>query len=304
VLPIIDAGEQTTAVTQILFHREDNRDSRPGNNLKVSDSEKYSILLVEDNDDFRTYLKENLEKSYKVAEAANGKEGWQKVLSDHPDLVVSDVSMPVMDGIELCRKIKADKRTSFIPVILLTALGREEDQIKGLETEANDYLTKPFSFEMLTIRIRNLINLNQRLKNTFTKQIQMILPDTEVQSPDEKLLNDISIFIEERLNDPEFSIEELSRHAGMSRSSLYNKLFELTGQPPVDYVRAIKLKKAASLLENSHYTIREIAFMAGFATPGYFSKLFKEKYNLSPSEFLNLKRSKTKQAHANGEAVS
>ncbi len=304
VLPVIDAGEYIAAVMQIPFNGEDSHQRKPVNHLKVSDSEKYSILLVEDNDDFRTYLKENLEKSYKVAEATNGKDGWQKVLSGHPDLVVSDVSMPVMDGIELCRKIKADKRTSFIPVILLTALGREEDQIKGLETEANDYLTKPFSFEMLTIRIRNLITLNQRLKNTFTKQIQMIVPETEVQSPDEKLLNDISIFIEERLNDPGFSIEEISRHMGMSRSSLYNKLFELTGQPPVDYVRAIKLQKAAALLEQSQYTIREIAFMTGFATPGYFSKLFKEKYNLSPSEFLNFKRSKTKQARGNGEAVS
>ncbi len=304
VLPVIDAAEHTAVVKQATFNQGDGSTGKPGNHLKVSDSERYCILLVEDNDDFRAYLRENLEKSYKVAEAANGKDGWQKVLSGHPDLVISDVSMPEMDGIELCRKIKADKRTSFIPVILLTALGREEDQIRGLQTEANDYLTKPFSFEMLRIKIRNLITLNQRLKNTFTKQILMIAPETEVQSPDEKLLNDISMFIEERLNDPGFSIEELSRHVGMSRSSLYNKLFELTGQPPVDYVRAIKLKKAASLLENSHYTIREIAFMAGFATPGYFSKLFKEKYNVSPSEFLILKRSKTKKAHANGKAMS
>jgi YesN/AraC family two-component response regulator len=225
------------------------------------------------------------------------------VLSGHPDLVVSDVSMPVMDGIALCRKIKTDKRTSFIPVVLLTALSREEDQIKGLQTEANDYLTKPFSFEILNTRIKNLIRLNQRLKDTFSKHIQMIVPETEVQSTDEKLLNDISMFIEERLNDPEFSIEELSSHIGMSRSSLYNKLFELTGQPPIDYVRAIKLQKAASLLEKSHFTIREIAFMTGFATPGYFSKVFKKKYNLSPSEFLNLKKNKTKEARTNGGAT-
>jgi len=224
-------------------------------------------------------------------------------LSGHPDLVISDVSMPVMDGIELCRKIKADKRTNFVPVILLTALGREEDQIKGLQTEANDYLTKPFNFEMLMIKIRNLINLNQQLKNAFTKHIQMSVPEIEAQSPDEKLLNDISLFIEETLNDPGFSIEKLSRHVGMSRSSLYNKLFELTGQPPVDYVREIKLQKAVSLLENTNYTIREIAFMTGFATPGYFSKLFKEKYNVSPSDFLNLKRNKAKTLHTNGEVM-
>ncbi|MGZ3754096.1 MAG: hybrid sensor histidine kinase/response regulator transcription factor [Mucilaginibacter sp.] len=289
VLPIIDSDVQIVAATP-----SPHSNGKPSYIVKASDSEKYSILLVEDNDDFRNYLKENLESNYKVVEAANGKDGWQKVLSGHPDLVVSDVSMPVMDGIELCRKIKTDKRTSFIPVILLTALGGEEDQIKGLQTEANDYLTKPFSFEILNTRIRNLISLNQRLKATFSKQIQMIVPEAEVQSNDEKLLNDIAAVIEERLNDPEFSIEDLSKHLHMSRSTLYHRMFELTGQPPVDYVRAIKLKKAASLLENSNYTIREIAFMTGFATPGYFSKLFKEKYNLSPSDFLSLKRGKAK----------
>jgi signal transduction histidine kinase/DNA-binding response OmpR family regulator/streptogramin lyase len=291
VLPIIAAGSQ--AVLNTPENSADNKLSRP---VTAADSEKRSILLVEDNDEFRHYLKENLEISYNVAEAANGKEGWQKVLSGHPDLVVSDISMPVMDGIELCRKIKTDKRTNFIPVILLTALAGEENQVKGLQTEANDYLTKPFSFEILSTKIHNLITLSQRLKDTFSRQIQMIVPETEVQSTDEKLLNDISLFIEERLNDSAFSIGALSKHLGMSRSSLYNKLFELTGQPPVDYVRNIKLQKAASLLEKSDYTIREIAFMTGFATPGYFSKLFKEKYNLSPSEFLNLKRGKPTKA--------
>lgn len=291
VLPVIEASDHIAILKPAPHHDKNGKASEI---VKVSDSEKYSILLVEDNDDFRSYLKENLEASYKVVEAANGKDGWQKVLSGHPDLVVSDVSMPVMDGIELCRKIKTDKRTSFIPVILLTALGREEDQIKGLQTEANDYLTKPFSFEILNTRIRNLINLNQRLKVTFSKQIQMIVPEMEVRSADEQLLSDISLFIEERLNDSQFSVEALSKHLHMSRTSLYHKIFELTGQPPIDYVRAIKLQKAASLLECSNYTIREIAFMTGFATPGYFSKLFKERYDLSPSEFLSLKKGKTK----------
>lgn len=289
VMPVIEANGDSGVATSKKHINGTLHDV-----VKVSHNERHRILLVEDNDDFRNYLRENLETHYKVAEATNGQEGWQKVLSDHPDLVISDVSMPVMDGIALCRKIKSDKRTNFIPVILLTARGREEDQIKGLETGANDYLTKPFSFEILTTRIRNLISLNQRLKVTFSKQIQMIAPEIEVRSTNEKLLHDLSLLIEERLNDPGFSIEELSKNLGMSRSSLYNKLFELTGQPPVDYVRTIKLQKAASLLEQSHYTIREIAFMTGFATPGYFSKLFKEKYNLSPSEFLRLKRTKAK----------
>jgi len=304
VLPVIAPAESVAAASAPPVNGKASGGNQPNSAAKVSKPERHSILLVEDNDDFRNYLKENLEPAYCVAEAANGKEGWQKVLSGHPDVVISDVSMPVMDGIELCRKIKADKRTRFIPVILLTALSREEDHIKGLETGANDYLTKPFSFEILNTRIRNIISLNQGLKDTFSKQIKMIAPEIEVQSADEKLLKTISMFIEERLNDPAFSIEELSSHIGMSRSSLYNKLFELTGQPPVDYVRDLKLQKAASLLEKSHFTIREIAFMTGFATPGYFSKVFKNKFNMSPSEFLNLKRNKAKRAHSNYETAS
>jgi signal transduction histidine kinase/ligand-binding sensor domain-containing protein/DNA-binding response OmpR family regulator len=295
ILPLIDAAEPLIALKPALQNTVGDKADKV---LKVVDTQKYSILLVEDNDDFRNYLKQNLEPIYKVTEAANGKDGWQKVLSSHPDLVISDVSMPLMDGIELCRKIKTDKRTSFIPVILLTALSTEQDQIKGLQTEANDYLTKPFSFNILNTRIRNLISLNQNLKVTFSKQIQVVTPHLDIPSTDETFLNEISILIEQRLNDSAFSIEDLSKHLRMSRSSLYHKIFQLTGQPPIDYVRAIKLQKAASLLENSNYTIREIAFMTGFATPGYFSKLFKEKYNLSPSEFLSIKKNKAN-AHTN-----
>lgn len=256
------------------------------------ETERQTILLVEDNEDLRYYLKENLKLNYKVYEAVNGKEGWQKALSCHPDLIVSDISMPIMNGIELCRKLKSDKRTSFIPVILLTALTGEEDQVRGLETGANDYLTKPFNFQILNAKVRNLIGLNQRLKNTYSKQIQIIAPEIQIESADEKFLSNVAQLVEERLNDANFSIEELSRNLGMSRSSLYNKVFELTGLAPVEYVRSIKLQKAAVLIEKSQYTIREIAFMTGFATPGYFSKLFKAKYDLSPSEYLALKRGK------------
>lgn len=253
-----------------------------------------TILIVEDNEDFRFYLKESLKGTFRILEAANGKEGWQKALSAHPDLVVTDISMPQMNGIELCKKIKGDKRTSFIPVILLTALTAEQDQLKGLETGANDYLNKPFNFNVLNAKVTNLIKLNKNLKNAFSKQIQLIQPEIHIESADEKLLNKVAQFVEDKLNDPEFSIEELSKNLAMSRSSLYNKIFELTGLAPVEYVRSIKLQKAAVLLAKSQYTIREIAFMTGFGTPGYFSKLFKAKYNMSPSEYLSIKRQESK----------
>jgi signal transduction histidine kinase/ligand-binding sensor domain-containing protein/DNA-binding response OmpR family regulator len=249
-----------------------------------------SILLVEDNDDFRFYLKDNLRLHYKVYEAANGKEGWQKALAHHPELIVSDISMPVMDGIELSKKIKADKRTTHIPIILLTALTREEDQIRGLETGANDYVTKPFNFEVLNAKIKNLLALNSLLKNTYSKQIKVVTPEIEMESEDEKLLRNIMIYLEENLTNSQLSVEELSKQVGMSRSSLYSKLLELTGQTPVEYIRSVKLDKAAILLEKSDMTIAQVAYSVGFSTPNYFAKSFKTKFNILPSEYINKKK--------------
>ncbi|HET7896685.1 MAG TPA: response regulator, partial [Flavisolibacter sp.] len=259
----------------------------------VSQTDLPSILLVEDNDDFRFYLKDNLRLHYKVHEAANGKEGWQKALAHHPQLIVSDINMPYMDGIELSRKIKSDKRTNHIPVILLTALTGEEDQIKGLGTGANDYITKPFNFEVLNAKIKNLLLLNSTLKKTYTKQIKVLTPEVQVESEDEKLLATISLYLEENLTNPQLSVEELSRHVGMSRSSLYSKLLELTGQTPVEYIRSVKLDKAAALLEKSDMNIAQIAYSVGFSTPNYFAKSFKAKYNMLPSEYLNKRRKET-----------
>lgn len=251
----------------------------------INTTEQPIVLLVEDNDDFRFYLKDKLRQYYKVLEGSNGKEGWQKALAHHPQLIVSDVSMPVMDGIELCKKVKGDKRTSHIPVILLTALTAEEDEVKGLQTGANDYVTKPFNFEVLNIKIKNLLQLNNQLKNTYTKQIKVIAPEATFESADEKLLQTISVYLEENLTNLQLSVEELSRHVGMSRSSLYSKLLELTGQTPVEYIRCVKLQKAAVMLEKSDMNVAQIAYSAGFSTPNYFAKSFKAKYGLLPSEY-------------------
>ncbi|HEY1113714.1 MAG TPA: ATP-binding protein, partial [Chitinophagaceae bacterium] len=246
-----------------------------------------SILLVEDNEDFRFYLKDNLRLQYKVFEAANGKEGWHKALAHHPQLIVSDISMPQMNGMELSRKIKSDKRTNHIPVILLTALTGQEEQLKGLETGANDYITKPFNFEVLNAKIKNLLALNSTLKHTYTKQIKVLSPEVEMESEDEKLLKNIMLYLEENLTNSQLSVEELSKHVGMSRSSLYSKLLELTGQTPVEYIRSVKLDKAAVLLEKSDMNIAQVAYSVGFSTPNYFAKAFKAKFNILPSEYLN-----------------
>lgn len=259
--------------------------SQTGEELRGS-SERPVVLIVEDNDDFRLYLKDNLHRNYKVIEAINGKDGWQKALLQHPDLIVSDITMPQMDGISLLQKLKSDKRTSHIPVILLTALTHEIQQITGLATGANDYITKPFNFEILHAKIRNLLHLNATLKNTYTKHIKVVAPEIEKVSAEEKLMMRIAGHLEENLTDSQLSVESLSKELGMSRSSLYNKLLELTGQTPVEYIRSYRLEKAAMLMKKSDLTIAEIAYQVGFSTPNYFAKSFKAKYNVLPSEFM------------------
>jgi signal transduction histidine kinase/ligand-binding sensor domain-containing protein/DNA-binding response OmpR family regulator len=253
-------------------------------------TEMPSILLVEDNEDFRFYLKANLRLHYKVFEAADGKEGWQKTLAHHPLLVVSDINMPNMDGIELTQKLKSDKRTSHIPIILLTALTGEEDQLRGLGTGANDYITKPFNFEILNAKIKNLLLLNSTLKNVYSKQIKVLTPEVKIESDDEKLLTDITLYLEENLTNPDLSVEELSRHVGMSRSSLYNKILEITGQTPVEFIRSYKLDKAAVLLEKSDMNIAQVGYSVGFSTPNYFAKSFKAKFNMLPSEYIKKRK--------------
>lgn len=260
----------------------------------LSDAELPLVLIVEDNDDFRFYLKENLRLKYRIMEAVNGKEGWQRALAHHPQMIVSDISMPYMDGIALLQKIKSDKRTSHIPVILLTALTSQSDQLKGLETGANDYITKPFNAEVLNAKIKNLLELNTRLKSTYSKQIKVVAPEIKIESADELLLHRIATYIEENLTDTQLSVENLSRHVGMSRSSLYSKLLEMTGQTPVEYIRSVKLEKASTLLRNSDLNVAQIAYSVGFSTPNYFAKSFKIKYGMLPSEFISKARNSQK----------
>lgn len=246
---------------------------------------KKMLLLVEDNEDFRFYLKDNLRQYFTIIEAANGKEGWQKALAAHPDMVVSDVSMPEMGGNELCRKIKKDPRTSHIPVILLTALAGEEQQLKGLETGANDYLTKPFNFEILLSRIRNQLTQQAIARKTYEKRIEVQPAEISIASPDEQFLQQVMEIIGKNISNPDFSVEELSRGVYMSRVALYKKLLALTGKTPLEFIRSVRLKRAAQLLEKSEMTVAEIAWEVGFNNPKYFSKYFKLEYNMLPSQW-------------------
>jgi signal transduction histidine kinase/ligand-binding sensor domain-containing protein/DNA-binding response OmpR family regulator len=263
----------------------EDRKKPPKPSKKQKTGELPHLLIVEDDDDFRYYLKDNLKDYYKITDVLNGKDGWYKALSCHPDLIVSDITMPYMDGIALSRKLKSDKRTSHIPIILLTGLTREEEHLKGLESGANDYLSKPFNFDILHVRIRNLLELNRTLKITYTKQLQVVPSPVEIESSSEKFLNNVVLYIERNLKNTNFSVEELSEQFGMSRGSMYNKILELTGMPPVEFIRSLKLDRAAVLLQESDLTISEVAYQAGFATPHYFTKSFKAKFNILPSDY-------------------
>lgn len=252
--------------------------------LKEPSAEKQTILLIEDNDDFRFYLKENLKDYYHIIEAPDGGAGWQKTLSGHPDLVVSDINMPVMDGVELCRKIKQDSRTRHIPVILLTAMAGEEAQLKGLETGAADYMVKPFNFEIMLSRVRNLLARQAPAKHIIGPLDTADTPDTP--SPNEKFLRKVLDIVEKNLSNAGFSVEELSRELCMNRVSVYRRIFSLTGQTPVEFIRTVRIKKAAQLLSKTEMNVTEVAYEVGFNNPKYFAKYFKMAYNMLPSAYV------------------
>ena len=252
-----------------------------------------TIIIVEDNEDLRFYLKENLRGQYHVEEATNGKEGWEKIKLTNPDLVVSDIMMPLMDGIELAKKIKTDTLTAHIPVILLTAMGSEEKQIEGFQVGVNDYITKPFTFEILASRIKNLLAQQKLLQKKFQRQIEVNPSEVTITPVDEKFLKQTLEVVEKNMDNPDFSVEDFSREMYMSRVSLYKKILSLTGKAPLEFIRSIRLKRAAQLLEKSGMSIAEIAYEVGFNNPKNFTKYFKEEFKMLPSQYAADKKEKT-----------
>lgn len=254
----------------------------------ATDTQRQTVLLIEDNEDFRFYLKENLKDCYHIIEGADGIAGWQKTLSGHPDLVMSDVNMSGMNGIDLCRKIKNDPRTKHIPVILVTAAAGEQEQLRGLEAGAADYLVKPFNFEIMLSRVRNL------LARPLPAKHQVSLPELQnaenEASPNEKFLRRVLEIVEQNLSNAGFSVEELSRELYMNRVSLYRRIFNLTGQTPVEFIRMIRIKRAAQLLSKTEMNVTEVAYEVGFNNPKYFAKYFKMAYNMLPSAYATAAR--------------
>jgi signal transduction histidine kinase/DNA-binding response OmpR family regulator len=261
------------------------------------DAKKSTILIVEDNEDFRFYLKDNLRSHYSIIEAADGKEGWRKALAEHPDMIVSDISMPMMNGIDLCKKILSDERTCQIPVILLTAMTGEGAELKGLRTGAIDYIIKPFNFELLLSKIRNVLAHNDSVRKTYQRQVQATPAAVQIESADEVFVRNVLEIIEKNMDNPEFSVSELSVKFHASRSTFYKRVLLLTGKTPIEFIRHIRLKRAAELLEKSQLTVSEIAYAVGFNNPKNFSQYFKMEFDKIPSAYRSEKRTGKGQPH-------
>ncbi len=288
-LPINAVLQKVPVISQDVITAE-QAEEVDGIHTDVTNSQRPVLLLVEDNEDFRFYLKDNLKLEYIIIEGRNGKEGLKQAMKHLPDLIVSDVMMPEMDGMELCRKIKQDQRTSHIPVILLTARIAEEQKVEGFETGADDYITKPFNFEILVSRIRNLITQREQFQKAFQKHLDVRASELKITPLDEKFIQNAIKCVEENLSSPEFSVEDLSHHLGISRANLYKKVLSLTGKSPLEFIRTIRMQQAAQLLEKSQLTVAEIAYQVGFNNPKYFARYFKEEFNVLPSVYASEKK--------------
>ncbi len=251
----------------------------------ITQTDNPLLLIVEDNSDVRNYIKDNLKKDYRVVEAVDGEDGWEKSIEHTPDLIVSDVMMPKMDGFKLCKKLKTDERTSHIPVILLTAKAAKEDKLEGYETGADEYLMKPFEPDELRARIRNLIEQRKRLHEHFRKQGVFELNQTRITSVDKKFLQKAFDRITDHISDSSFSVELLVEELAISRSVLHRKILSLTGETPGELIRRIRLNKAADLIKQKFGNLSEIALEVGFNNPAHFSESFKKQFGVTPSQY-------------------
>jgi len=301
LIPAITDPAKSGEIADIIYDGKTSQDTFPkfslsddheyiykyssGGNDVVLDRKTPVILLVEDEQEVRDFIRGNFIKKYHVYEAPDGKKGLEMVIRLDPDIVISDIIMPVMDGIEMCQKIKSDIRTSHIPVIMLTARTAIESRIESLETGADAYLEKPFSMELLEIQINNLLDSRKLLRDKFSKELVIKPADITITSVDETFIRKAIDIVDKHMSDSGFGSDEFCREIGMSRSQLHRKLKAITSQPASEFIRTIRLKRAASLLKDSHLSVEEISFRTGFNSSAYFTKCFKSLFGKTPSEY-------------------
>jgi signal transduction histidine kinase/ligand-binding sensor domain-containing protein/DNA-binding response OmpR family regulator len=246
----------------------------------------HHLLLIEDNHDMRLYIKNEFKEIYRITEAHNGIAGIEKALEEIPDAIICDVMMPGMDGYEVCRKLKHDEKTSHIPILMLTAKSSEQHTIEGFESGADDYVAKPFSSAILKVRIKTLIDSRELLRRKFVKEPFAVIKDFSPSKTDEALLRKAYAIVEKHLNNPDFEVNDFAFEIGMSRTQLYRKINALAGQTVREFIRIIRLKKAAELLVNSDMNINEIADKVGFGSQSYFTTSFTEYFGINPSKYV------------------
>ncbi|MCG9792295.1 hybrid sensor histidine kinase/response regulator transcription factor [Flavobacterium algicola] len=253
---------------------------------KSNNGTKPKILLVEDNDDLRSMVRDELKKDFCVVEASNGQMGYDMVIKENPKLIISDILMPIEDGISMLERLKSNKETNNIPIFMLTAKNSEETKIQCLSLGADDYIEKPFSLEFVKWKVKNALESRKELKDRYSKVITSEPSEIVTDSNDEKFIKKLIKIIEDSMNDNLLSVEYLASEVGMSRANLYRKLQAIVDDTPVNFIKTIRLKRAAQLLKKNDLYISEIAYMTGFSNQKYFGKCFQKEYKMSPTEFI------------------
>nr|WP_321233908.1 two-component regulator propeller domain-containing protein [uncultured Psychroserpens sp.] len=272
--PLIDA--------LIISESSDNNSIE---SLVIPTKEDAVILIVDDNTDILNLLYSSLKEHYKVIKAVNGNEGIDKAIETIPDVIISDVMMPEKNGFELCKTLKHDERTSHIPIILLTAKASEQDKIRGLSNGADAFITKPFNKAELFVRIQELIKLRTLLYQKYTSASSWdAIPSKDLEDKDATFMNKVLFSIEQHLEDASFNSMRLSRELNLSESQMYRKLKAITDASTAVFIRRVRLQKAKTILQNSEFTVSEVAYQTGFNSPGWFSRAFKEEFGFSPNE--------------------
>ncbi len=280
--------QSTDSIEQVVDYTETqevpNQARHIDDLIQLYQTDKPEVLIIDDNNDIRTYLRTVLSESYNVSEASDGKSGLELARRIVPDIILSDIMMPIMDGLEFCQELKTDKAISHIPVILLTARSMDEQRAEGYEHGADAYIAKPFSLRLLLSRIENLIESRKKLSQVLSKGVE----DDEIgnlsNETDKSFLKQLRKIIQENLSNSDLSVEQIGDEIGLSRVQLYRKVKALTGYSPVEILRKARLTRARHLLQTTERTVSEIAYAVGFSTPSYFSKCYKDEFGESPKK--------------------
>lgn len=257
-----------------------------GDVSKSEEKKRGTILIVEDNKEIQHYLSRGLQELFNTIGAGNGEEALEILKEKEVDMVLTDVMMPVMDGIKLCKSIKQNIRTCHIPVIILSAKSDVKDQMEGLQVGADDYIAKPFALSVVTTKIQNMLRTRHRMLERYSKSLEVEPEKITFNAMDEALLKRAVVIVEKNMDNIEFSTDEFAREMNMSRSNLHLKLKAITGESTIDFIRKIRFNEACKLLKDGRYTVSEVSSMVGFNTPSYFATSFKKYFGCLPTEYI------------------